>query len=237
MQIFNNWDVIAKGWYIACSSQEIPKKKAKSLELCGQRIVIFRGAFHHWTFDESGLCQHIPSQSEIPAQARVPAYATEEKYGFIWIYPDAEAPEEVPNFDELKDKEILTQTDRSFTRTCHHHICMMNGIDIQHLKTIHHLDIKMELSLNFPGEIGTQIDFTIRGQFPQTTWRERLGQRFLGATYQYSMRYAYGCIGLLKMMKNVQFSPPPIYALCLYPHSTCQDKNSADLYNRKTPRY
>jgi len=33
MQIFNNWDVIAKGWYIACSSQEIPKKKAKSLEL------------------------------------------------------------------------------------------------------------------------------------------------------------------------------------------------------------
>ncbi|MGV2390920.1 MAG UNVERIFIED_CONTAM: Rieske 2Fe-2S domain-containing protein [Microcystis novacekii LVE1205-3] len=43
MQIFNNWDVIAKGWYIACSSQEIPKKKAKSLELCGQRIVIFLG--------------------------------------------------------------------------------------------------------------------------------------------------------------------------------------------------
>jgi hypothetical protein len=80
-------------------------------------------------------------------------YATEEKYGFIWIYPDAEAPEEVPNFDELKDKEILTQTDCSFTRTCHHHICMMNGIDIQHLKTIHHLDIKMELSLNFPGKL------------------------------------------------------------------------------------
>lgn len=246
MQIFNNWDVIAKGWYIACSSQEIPKKKAKSLELCGQRIVIFRRedgqvraldaycphlgtdlgigevkgnflrcAFHHWTFDESGLCQHIPCQSEIPAQARVQAYATEEKYGFIWIYPDAEAPEEVPNFDELKDKEILTQTDRSFTRTCHHHICMMNGIDIQHLKTIHHLDIKMELSLNFPSEIGTQIDFTIRRQFPQTTWRERLGQRFLGATYQYSMRYAYGCIGLLKMMENVQLFPP-LYMLYAY---------------------
>ena len=84
---------------------------------------------------------------------------------------------------------------------------MMNGIDAQHLKTIHHLDIKMELSLN-RNELGTHIDFTMRGQFPQTTWRERLGQRFLGSSYEYSMRYADGCIGLLTMMKNVRLFPP-----------------------------
>lgn len=238
MQIFNNWNIISKGWYIACSSQELTKKQAKSIEICGQKIVIFRGedgkvraldaycphlgtdlgigqvdgnwircAFHHWAFDETGFCQNIPCQSEIPDRVKLQAYATEEKYGFIWIYPDAKAPEKLAEFDELKGKEIISQADKSFERSCHHHICMMNGIDAQHLKTIHHLDIQMELSLN-QNELGTQIDFTMRGQFPKTTWRERLGQRFLGSSYEYSMRYAHGCIGLLTMMKNVRLFPP-----------------------------
>ncbi|GAC1492249.1 MAG: hypothetical protein NVS2B14_04900 [Chamaesiphon sp.] len=237
MEIFNNWNLVAKGWYIAYPSRALPKGKAKSLEICGRRIAIFRGedgqvraldaycphlgtdlgigqvdgnwircACHHWAFDETGHCQNIPCQPEIPAKAKLQAYATEEKYGFIWIYPDADAPDGVADFDELKDKAIAIQHDRAFERSCHHHICMMNGIDAQHLKTIHHLDIKMELSLH-RGESGRQIDFTMRGQFPQTTFRERLGQRFLGSTYEYSMRYADGCIGLLTMMKNVRLFP------------------------------
>lgn len=238
MQIFNNWNVVAKGWYIACSSRALPKIKAKSVEMCGQKITIFRGedgqvraldaycphlgtnlaigkvegnwircAFHHWAFDETGTCQNIPCQTEIPAKAKVQAYATEEKYGFIWIYPDAVAPEGVADFDELQGKEIIAQADIAFERSCHHHICMMNGIDAQHLKTIHHLDIKMDLSLQ-RSNLGTQIDFTMQGKFPQTTFRERLGQRLLGSTYEYSMRYAHGCLGLLTMMKNVRLFVP-----------------------------
>ena len=245
MQIFNNWNIITKGWYIACPSQALSKGKAKSVEACGQKFVIFRGedgkvraldaycphlgtdlgigqvdgnwircAFHYWAFDETGTCQNIPCQSEIPAQAKLQAYATEEKYGFSWIYPDAKAPEGVVEFDELKGKEIVSQADTAFERSCHHHICMMNGIDAQHLKTIHHLDIKMDLFLN-KNELGTQIDFTMRGQFPQTTLRERLGQKFLGSNYEYSMRYAHGCIGLLTMMKNVRLFPS-LYMIYAY---------------------
>lgn len=237
MQIFNNWNVIAKGWYIACPSQSLSRGKAKSVGVCGQQIVIFRGedgkvraldaycphlgtdlgigqvdgnwircAFHHWAFDETGSCQHIPCQSEIPDRAKLPAFATEEKYGFIWIYPNAKAPEKLAEFDELKGKEIVARSDSAFERNCHHHICMMNGIDAQHLKTIHHLDIKMDLSLH-RNESGRQIDFTMRGNFPQTTFRERLAKRFLGDSYEYSMRYADGCIGLLTMMKKVRLFP------------------------------
>lgn len=238
MQIFNNWNIVAKGWYIAASSRELPQTTAKSIEICGQKIVIFRGedgqvraldaycphlgtdlgighvdgnwircAFHHWAFDATGICQNIPCQTEIPAKAKIQAYATAEKYGFIWIYPDAKAPEGVADFDELLGQEIVTQADAPFERSCHHHICMMNGIDAQHLRTIHHLDIKMDLSLH-RNQLGTQIDFTMRGNFPKSTWRERLGQIFLGTTYEYSMRYAHGCIGLLTMMKNVKLFPP-----------------------------
>lgn len=237
MKIFNNFDVVAKGWYVAFPCKEISRGQAKSLTLCGQRIVIFRGEdgqvraldaycphlgtdlgigkvdgnlircfFHHWAFDGEGKCQQIPCQSIIPEKARLKSYATNEKYGFIWIYPDAKAPEGVVEFDELKGKDIITFYDKPFERNCHHHICMMNGIDAQHLQTVHKLNINMSLSLksNLSGEI---IDFTLSGKFPNTTARERFAQKILGEEYEYTMRYAHGCIGLLTIMKKVKRIP------------------------------
>ncbi|MBW4602538.1 MAG: aromatic ring-hydroxylating dioxygenase subunit alpha [Calothrix sp. FI2-JRJ7] len=238
MKIFNNPNIIAKGWYIACPSKDIPKGKVKSLTLCGKKIVIFRTQngqlhaldaycphlgtdlgigkvegnfircyFHHWAFDSEGTCQDIPCQKQIPAKAKLQPYSTDEKYGFIWIYPDAKAPEGVVEFDELKGKTLMTMFDKPFERGCHHHICMMNGIDAQHLQTVHKLNIDMKLSLqaNAKGDI---IDFTLSGEFPNTTPRERLARQILGNYYEYTMRYAHGCIGLLTIMKKVKFVAP-----------------------------
>ncbi|MCJ8278914.1 MAG: aromatic ring-hydroxylating dioxygenase subunit alpha [Rivularia sp. ALOHA_DT_140] len=178
MKIFNNWNIVAKGWYIVCPSTDIPRSKAKSFLICNQKIVFFRGEdnkiraldaycphlgtdlaigkvdgnlircfFHHWGFDGQGKCQNIPCQSKIPQKAKLQAYATDEKYGFIWVYPDEKAPEKVAEFDELKNQSLVTVYDKAFERNCHHHICMMNGIDAQHLQTVHKLNIKMDLSL------------------------------------------------------------------------------------------
>jgi len=238
MQVFNNWNIVAKGWYAAARSHDVAIGAARSVNLCGQRLVLFRGTdgrvraldaycphmgtdlgigrvegnwircfFHHWAFDETGTCRDIPCQQTIPTKAAVPAYATEEKYGLIWVYPEATAPSGVAEFDELRGKELLVQLDRPFERPCHHHICMMNGIDAQHLHTVHKLDIAMDLTLQHDAS-GRQIDFTMRGTFPSTTWRERLGQKILGDSYEYSMRYADGCLGLLTIMKNVRLVPP-----------------------------
>ncbi len=233
LTIFNNPDVVVKGWYIVCASDALPVKSIQSFDVCGQRIAVFRGEdgrvrsldaycphmgtdlgigdvvgnqarcfFHHWAFDESGVCQQIPCQSHIPANARLQAYATEEKYGFVWVYPDAIAPSSLPEFDELKGHEIITRADKTLERKCHHHICMMNGIDVQHLQTVHNLPVDMSLSLDREDEKG-QIDFTLTGDLPTG-----IGQKILGHTYTYSMRYSHGCVGLLTMMKNVRFLPP-----------------------------
>lgn len=237
MRIFNNWKIIAKGWYIVCPSKEIIQGKAKSFNLCGQRIVVFRGKdrkiraldaycphlgtdlaigkvdgnlircfFHHWAFNGEGKCQDIPCQSNIPQKAKLQAYATDEKYGFIWVYPDTIAPEKVAEFDELKNQSLVTIYDKAFERSCHHHICMMNGIDAQHLQTVHKLNIKMDLSLQ-ENISGNTIDFTLSGEFPRTTFREKVARRILGDNYEYTMRYAHGCIGLLTIMKKVRFLP------------------------------
>ncbi|MEM1240864.1 MAG: Rieske 2Fe-2S domain-containing protein, partial [Cyanobacteria bacterium P01_H01_bin.26] len=42
--IFNNWDIVAKGWYLAATSKEIPIETVKSFDICGQRIALFRGS-------------------------------------------------------------------------------------------------------------------------------------------------------------------------------------------------
>ncbi len=237
MKVFNNCDVVAKGWYIVCPSQEISQGKAKSFNICGQRIVFFRGEdnqvraldafcphlgtdlaigkvdgnlircfFHHWAFNGAGNCQDIPCQSNIPQKANLQAYNTDEKYDFIWVYPDIQAPEKVAEFDELKNEHLITAWDKAFERNCHHHICMMNGIDAQHLQTVHQLNIKMDLSLQ-ENKSGNIIDFTLSGELPQTTFKEKIARKILGNHYEYTMRYADGCLGLLTIMKKVKFVP------------------------------
>ncbi|MBV6623473.1 MAG: aromatic ring-hydroxylating dioxygenase subunit alpha [Rivularia sp. (in: Bacteria)] len=244
MKIFNNWDIVAKGWYIVCPITEITVNQAKSFIVCGQKILIFRGKdkqvraldaycphlgtdlaigkvdgnlircfFHHWAFDGEGKCQDIPCQASIPAKAKLQAYATAEKYGFIWVYPDSKAPE-LAEFNELKNKSLVFKYDKAFERNCHHHICMMNGIDAQHLQTVHKLNIKMDLSLH-KNQTGNIIDFTLGGEFPQTTFREKIARKILGNYYEYTMRYADGCLGLLTIMKKVKFMPP-LYMIYAY---------------------
>ena len=251
--IFNNWDIVTKGWYLVAASNDIPKTTVKSFDLCGQRIAIFRGQdgkiraldaycphmgtdlgigsvdgnqvrcfFHHWAFDGQGQCQDIPCQNHIPPGATLQAYATEEKYGFIWIYPEIEAPTTVAEFDELKGQKLAIIADQPLTRKCHHHICMINGIDVQHLQTVHHLPVDLELSLQQEGE---QIDFTLSGEFLNTNWRERLGRAILGPRYTYSMRYAHGCLGLLTMMKEVRWIPQ-LYMLYAY-RPTCSGETGS----------
>ena len=235
---FNNPDVVTKGWYIAASSHDLASKQTKSIDLCGQKIVLFRGEdskvraldaycphmgtnlsigkvdgnyircfFHHWAFDGTGDCRDIPCQSHIPSAAKTRSYAVDEKYGFIWIYPDSKVPAGVAEFDELKDQKTLAIPDRILERNCHHHICMMNGIDAQHLQTVHQLNIEMQLDLT-PHQSGTVLDFTLSGKFPKTNFREKIAAAILGDSYTYTMRYAHGCIGLLTIMKNVKRIPP-----------------------------
>ena len=235
---FANWNIVVEGWYFICPSQTVQKLQVKSFEICGQKIAIFRNEagkvsalkahcshlgtdlalgkvegdwvrcyFHHWAFDGMGHCQEIPCQKAIPPSAHLPSYAITEKYGLIWVYPAAIAPFDVPEFEELKNKPLFVQLDRPFTRHCHHHICMMNGIDAQHLNTIHHLNVAMELSIAEAHQ-GRQINFTMRGDISQKSWREKLINIILGQEYEYSMVYDNASMGLLTIMKKVRFFPP-----------------------------
>jgi nitrite reductase/ring-hydroxylating ferredoxin subunit len=245
MPVFNDWDVVAKGWYIACPSQDLRGGKPLSMDLCGQRVVLFRGEdghvrcldafcphmgtdlgigrvigneircfFHHWRYDGSGTCTHVPVAEQPPRGARLQAYATQELYGFVWVFPVAEAPSPVVVHQELEDQEVSWVHGVSYERSCHHHVTMINGIDPQHLRTVHDLDIDLELELSEEEGRGV-IDFTLDGALPAGTLRERIVRSLLGERYSYRMRYGHGTIGCLTVMKGVRLVPE-LYMLFAY---------------------
>ena len=232
--VFNNWDVVARAWYLLAPSGEIAKGQARSYELCGQRIVVFRGQdgrvraldaycphmgadlgigkvvgdtlqcfFHQWRFDGQGACVDIPCSPRTPASARTQAYATEEKYGFVWVWPEAEAPAGVPEYPELAGQDVWYEAGAPVYRPCHHHVCMINGIDAQHLRTVHGLAIEMELSIDEEAG-GRIVDYTMGGAWSSATARERVAQRLLGPRYAYRMRYVDASVGLLTTMLDTR---------------------------------
>lgn len=234
--VFNNWNEVALGWYYALPSGELKKKEVKSLFLCGQELVLFRGEdgvvaaldaycphmgthlgkgkvventircfFHHWQFNGQGACTKIPCQTDIPAKAKVPHYSVCENYGAIWVYPSANPAHKLVDFVELTHAdEKIVKFGKSYERSCHHHVTMINGIDPQHLKTVHDLDIEMNIDIAEP-EQGNMIDITLTGKIGEGKILEKIARFMLGPQYSYAMRYDHGNNGFLTLMKDVYF--------------------------------
>lgn len=161
--------------------------------------------FHHWQFDKDGSCKHIPCQSEIPGKAKVPSYAVCERFGSIWIYPASEAKTSFANFVEFEDgADLKIVFDKAYERSCHHHVTMINGIDPQHLKTVHNLDIEMQVDIAEQTD-GKMIDIVLTGKIGEGQLLEKIARFFLGNTYSYAMRYDHGNNGFLTLMKDVHF--------------------------------
>jgi len=224
-RVFDNWDVVADGWYIACASHELRGTTPRAATIAGQRIVVYRGAdqqpraldafcphmgtdlaigkvvgdtlqcfFHHWRFDGEGACVAVPALKEgesPPAKAKLQSYATCERYGFVWVWPDRIAPAPVAEFPGLEGQDVVVWHDEPFERPCHHHVTMINGIDPQHLATVHdiHVDMSLDLAEHASGRV---IDFVLRGDLDS-----KLARALIGPRYAYGMRYADACLGLL----------------------------------------
>jgi nitrite reductase/ring-hydroxylating ferredoxin subunit len=158
--------------------------------------------FHHWEYGSDGRCQHIPIQKEIPKTACLQTYACEEKYGFVWVHPDPHTPSHVLEIPALEGQEVSFQHGQAYTRKCHFHITMINGIDPQHLRTVHNIHMDMDVQIEDNDRV---ITIELRGQTPNTTLAEKLVRKVLGPHYCYSMTYADGCLAALTLLRDVSF--------------------------------
>lgn len=157
--------------------------------------------FHHWTFNGAGRCVHIPVTDSPPDRAHTHGWATEERYGLIWVFPDTEAPWPVPDFPGLEGQPTVWRHGHPIVRSCHHHVCMINGIDVQHLATVHDLRVDMEVDLQEDTHL---LDITLAGAPPTDSRRGRLMHTLFGGFYSYSMRYQAGTMGLLTTVRQTR---------------------------------
>jgi nitrite reductase/ring-hydroxylating ferredoxin subunit len=251
MPVFGNWEVVARGWYFAMPSRDLPVGKAASLDLCGQRVVLFRGEdgrvraldgycphmgtdlgigtvvgdtlrcfFHHWRYDGEGRCVEVPCAPAPPPRARLQPYAAEERFGFIWVNPDPTPRSGVPGPAELEGEEVDWVHGIRYRRSCHHHVTMINGIDPQHLRTVHGIEIDMAMELDEDPE-RERIDITLTGALPRATLRQRALRGLIGDSYSYRMRYGGGSVGCLTVMKGTRLlgrgpELPELYMIFAY---------------------
>jgi len=176
--------------------------------------------FHHWRFDEKGKCTDIPCQKNIPDKAKLRTYPVIEKYDSIWIHPQNTVAKKLADFPELQDCDLTVSFGNSYFRSCHHHVTMINGIDPQHLKTVHKLNIEMDLLISEESD-GRLIDIRLSGDTPKGTWKEKIIHWIIGPHYAYSMRYDHANNGLLTIMQDVRlfggrYSPPTLHMIFAY---------------------
>ncbi|MSP56941.1 MAG: aromatic ring-hydroxylating dioxygenase subunit alpha [Myxococcales bacterium] len=160
--------------------------------------------FHHWRFDGAGACTDIPCGEPIPARARTQSYDVREKYGFIWIWPDSHALSDVPGFPELDGVEVYAMAGRTMTRSCHPTVNMINGLDAQHLRTVHRIPLQMTLKTQEEAD-GRTIEFRMEADLPSATPLQRIVRAVLGPRYAYSMRYVDATVGLLRTLEDVRW--------------------------------
>nr|AIH14783.1 aminopyrrolnitrin oxidase PrnD-like Rieske oxygenase [Westiella intricata UH HT-29-1] len=186
---------LAASWYIAMESKELGKKplaielfgralvawrdkdrKAVIMErFCshvGASLAIgevvdgcIQCPFHHWRYDSSGVCVHIPKVAtphtdHIPSTARQKTYVTEERYGYIWVWYGTATPLfDLPKFDAAESNKhkympyrfsIMVQTNvrRIIENSCDHH----------HLVTIHDMQVNDSVKLTVLDEKDVELN-------------------------------------------------------------------------------
>jgi phenylpropionate dioxygenase-like ring-hydroxylating dioxygenase large terminal subunit len=107
----------------------------------GQRIEgQVRCPYHHWRFDASGACTHIPTGDRIPPAARIFTYPSAEAWGLVWLFNGEKPLFAVPRIPDAVEADLDLQAHFRGVRRARGEVSLSNGIDFQHLRTLHGLN-------------------------------------------------------------------------------------------------
>jgi nitrite reductase/ring-hydroxylating ferredoxin subunit len=105
-------------------------------ELIGGQV---RCAYHHWRFDCEGRCVDIPTGDKIPPGARIFTYPSAEAWGLIWAFNGSTPLFPVPRMPDADEAHLRCEARFRGTRAVDTWVAVSNGVDFQHLRTLHGL--------------------------------------------------------------------------------------------------
>ena len=98
-----------------------------------------RCPYHHWRFDAGGDCVEIPAGDKIPPGARIRNFPVAEAWGLVWAFNGEKPLCEVPGIPGVEETELFYSTHARGTRKVQPWLAVSNGVDFQHLRTLHNL--------------------------------------------------------------------------------------------------
>lgn len=153
--------------------------------------------FHHWRYDAQGQCTDIPCLEGKPtARMRVRRWPTAERYGMVWLWTGEAPAHDVPEVPELAGQGCDTLIANRFRKRCHPSVMLINAIDEQHFRSVHHLPGSI-LQMEALPRNAANIEFRNVGRVPAGNWLGRLVGRFYKGPLTYAMSYWYGSLGFV----------------------------------------
>ncbi|TNE90950.1 MAG: aromatic ring-hydroxylating dioxygenase subunit alpha [Deltaproteobacteria bacterium] len=154
-----------------------------------------RCGLHGWRYDATGACAGTGCEAKAPATAKVQAWPVHEAFGTIWVFAGPEASHPFPTCPGLDGREVDALRVGKVRLYAHHHAMMTGGIDLQHFKAVHGLDIRFDYETREPAP--GVLDYHLEGDIPDGGWRARVGKRLVGPQFRYALRVAGGSIAAI----------------------------------------
>ena len=98
-----------------------------------------RCPYHHWRFAGDGVCIDIPAGDKIPPGAKIFTFPTQEAWGLVWAFNGDVPLYDLPTIPGVREDELLIATYARALRTTPPWLSASNGVDFQHLRTLHNL--------------------------------------------------------------------------------------------------
>jgi vanillate O-demethylase monooxygenase subunit len=142
--------------------------------------------YHGWTFDCSGACVNIPSQTDfIPRGFRIPTFAVVERWQWIWIWmgdPSLADPALIPDHRALHLEATDWQADVGGVEPLRARYQLMNEnvLDLTHVTFVHAATIGTETIAAAPIDVedrgrSLHSERHVTGESPTTFHRRALG--------------------------------------------------------------
>lgn len=242
MNVFNNWNAVVEAWYCVGTIDDF-KNGILETQIGKQKLVLFKTEsgeihcldafcahlglnlklgkvvgerlqchFHHWQFDGEGKVTAPTCSKASERQQRT--YPVTIRYGLIWIWAGDKAHYPLPLHQDLLE-DYSYKLGALYFRPSHPHVSLLNALDIQHVNTVHALDLKVKGNSE-EAQDQSYIHYNFEGEFLTTSPAGRRNAFLTGGGYRFTVRYASATIGFLKALEGIKLFGripfPPIYA-------------------------
>jgi phenylpropionate dioxygenase-like ring-hydroxylating dioxygenase large terminal subunit len=209
-----------------------------------------RCAYHHWRFGPDGRCVDIPTGDKIPPGAKVFTYPSAEAWGLIWAFNGAAPLFDVPRIPGVSESELAFEAHVRGPRDCDTWVAVSNGVDFQHLRTLHGI-----AAASLPETIEVEaygIEFCVKSQYHMQHGRisgtscfaqhlsigsNEMFMLFCGAPIEHGKSMSYFVIGVRKPDGESEASREEVKARLAALHAYVDKLNDDDAPVLSTIRF